>query len=116
MENLVALPFQNDLYCIETGTAKSAVSITKADDFAYDAYHAYKKNICRTIKIFNLRPQEASILKQSALALGFDAAVHRGVLDCSVDISDALLTGSIVQFEKLAFSLKKQPFKMIGDN
>jgi len=75
-------------------------------------HHAYKKNICRTIKIFNLRPQEASILKQSALALGFDAAVHRGVLDCSVDISDALLTGSIVQFEKLALSLKKQPFKM----
>ena len=75
-------------------------------------HHAYKKNICRTIKIFNLRPQEASILKQSALALGFDAAVHRGVLDCSVESSDALLTGSIVQFEKLALSLKKQPFKM----
>ena len=75
-------------------------------------HHACLKNTYKTIKIFNLRPQEASILKQSALALGFDAAVHRGVLDCSVDISDALLTGSIVQFEKLALSLKKQPFKM----
>lgn len=75
-------------------------------------HHAYKKNICKTIKILNLRPQEASILKQSALALGFDAAVHRGVLDCSVECSDALLSGSLVQFEKLAQSLEKQPFKM----
>lgn len=75
-------------------------------------HHACLKNTYKTIKIFNLRPQEASILKQSALALGFDAAVNRGVLDCSVELSDALLSGSIVQFEKLAFSLKKQPFKM----
>lgn len=75
-------------------------------------HHACKKNICRTIKFLNLRPQEASILKQSALALGFDAAVHRGVLDCSVEFSDAILSGSIVQYEKLAQALEKQPFKM----
>ncbi len=75
-------------------------------------HHACLKNTYKTVKVFNLRPQEASILKQSALSLGFDAAVHRGVLDCSVELSDALLTGSIVQFEKLALSLKKQPFKM----
>lgn len=80
-------------------------------DISY-RHHACLKNTYKTIKIFNLRPQEASILKQSALSLGFDAAVHRGVLDCSVEFSDALLSGSIVQFEKLAFSLKKQPFKM----
>ena len=80
-------------------------------DISY-RHHACLKNTYKTIKIFNLRPQEASILKQSALSLGFDAAVHRGVLDCSVEYSDALLSGSIVQFEKLAFSLKKQPFKM----
>ncbi len=75
-------------------------------------HHAIKKNTYKTIKVFNLRPQEASILKQSALALGFDAAVHRGVLDCSVECSDALLSGSLIQFEKLAQALEKQPFKM----
>ena len=75
-------------------------------------HHAIKKNTLKTIKITNLRPQEATILKQSALALGFDAAVHRGVLDCSVETSDAILSGSVVHFEKLVLSLEKQPFKM----
>lgn len=75
-------------------------------------HHAIKKNQFKTIKIFNLRPQEASILKQTALSLGFDAAVNRGVLDCSVQYSDAILTASITQFEKLTLALTKQPFKM----
>lgn len=75
-------------------------------------HHAVKKNQFKTIEVYNIRPQEASILKQSALALGFDAAVHRGVLDCSVESSNAILTGSIVQFEKLAQALQRQPFKM----
>ena len=74
--------------------------------------HAIDKNTTRTIKVINLRPQEATILKQSALALGFDAAVNRGVLDCSVEKSDALLTGSMVQFEKLSQALVNQPFRM----
>ena len=74
--------------------------------------HAVKKNTYKTIKIYNLRPQEASILKQTAIGLGFDACVNRGVLDCSVEYSDAILTGSEVQFEKLAKALSPQPFKM----
>ena len=74
--------------------------------------HACLKNTCKTIKILNLKPQEASILKQSALALGFDAGVHRGVLDCSVEYSDELLSGNVVQFKKLVESLQRQPFKM----
>lgn len=75
-------------------------------------HHAVEKNTLKTFKVMNLRPQEASILKQSALALGFDAAVNRGVLDCSVKYSDALLSGSLVQFKKLCESLRLQPFKM----
>lgn len=74
--------------------------------------HAVEKNDTKTLKILNLLPQEASILKQSALALGFDAAVSRGVLDCSVETSDAILTGSVVQLKKLSESLLVQPFKM----
>jgi len=85
------------------------------ENIGFDAsyrHHALKKNTSKTIKILNLTPQEASILKQSALALGFDAAVNRGVIDCSVEASDALLTGSEVQFDKLAQSLLRQPFRM----
>ena len=44
VENLVALPFQNDLYCIETGTAKSAVSITKADWDSYETSWNFQMN------------------------------------------------------------------------
>lgn len=74
--------------------------------------HAVRKNTFKTLKVFNLRPQEASILKQTALSLGFDAAVNRGVIDCSVKFSDALLTGSLIQFERLCERLSAQPFKM----
>ena len=64
-------------------------------------HHAVKKNTFKTIKICNLIPQQATIIKQSALSLGFDACVHRGVLDCSVEYSDCVLTGSIIQFKNL---------------
>ncbi len=85
------------------------------DNIGFDSSylnHAVEKNTSKTLKIFNLRPQEASILKQSALVLGFDAAVNRGVIDCSVEYSDAVLTGSVVQFKRLCVALEKQPFKM----
>lgn len=85
------------------------------ENVGFDAsyrHHAVKKNSYKTIKVLNLSPQEATILKQSALALGFDAAVNRGVIDCSVDCSDAILTGSIVQFERLVESVSRQPFRL----
>ena len=85
------------------------------ENIGFDAsyiHHAIDKNNSRTIKVLNLKPQEATILKQSALSLGFDAAVHRGVLDCSIEKSDAILTGSLVHFSKLCDAIEKQPFKM----
>lgn len=85
------------------------------ENIGFDAsyrHHAFKKNTSKTLKVLNLTPQEAAILKQSALSLGFDAAVNRGVIDCSVKTSDAVLTGSVVQFERLAQSILKQPFRL----
>lgn len=104
MKNAIVIKFVNPKY-----------AENELNNIGFDAsyrHHAAKKNSYRTIKMLNLSPQEASILKQSALALGFDAAVNRGVIDCSVDYSDALLTGSLVQFEKLARSISRQPFRL----
>lgn len=104
MKNAIVIKFVNPKY-----------AENELNNIGFDVsyrHHAVKKNSYQTIKVLNLSPQEASILKQSALALGFDAAVNRGVIDCSVDYSDALLTGSLIQFEKLASSISKQPFRL----
>ncbi|MCR5262093.1 MAG: dihydropteroate synthase [Candidatus Gastranaerophilales bacterium] len=73
---------------------------------------AEKKFLPQTIKIFNLKPAEANILKQSCLSLGFDAAVHRDTITCRCEKSDAILCGSTSQFLKLCENLKKQPFRL----
>lgn len=80
-------------------------------DRAYIAQGA-EKNISKTLKLFNLKPQEAAVLKQSALSLGFDCCVNRGVIDCSVEFSDCIITGSLSHFRKLAKKLIKQPFRL----
>lgn len=64
------------------------------------------------IKIFNLIPQQASIIKQTALSCGCDCAVHRGVLDCSVPNSNAILSGSYSQLNNVAQKIKSQPFSL----
>ena len=64
------------------------------------------------LKIFNLKPAEANILKQTCLSLGFDAAVNRDAVTCKCDKSDALLSGSINQIEILCQKLEKQPFRL----
>ncbi len=64
------------------------------------------------IKIYNLKPEAATILKQTALSLGADVAVHRGVLDHSIQKSDVILSGSIAQIRTVCEKLKKQQFSM----
>ncbi len=64
------------------------------------------------IKIFNLKPEAATIIKETALASNCDAAIHRGVLDHSIEASDLILSGSAAQLENVAEKLKKQQFSM----
>jgi len=73
---------------------------------------AEKKFLPQQIKIFNLKPAEANILKQACLSLGFDAAVHRDTITCLCEKSDAVLSGSVSQFQKLCGNLRKQPFRL----
>ena len=71
----------------------------------------------KTIKIFNLTPAQANILKQTALALGTDCGVHREVITGRIEFSDVILGGSISELRKIAERLKFQPFylKYLGE-
>lgn len=64
------------------------------------------------IKIYNQKPEAATIIKQSALSSGADAAVHRGVLDHSAALSDVILSGTAAQLQNVAEKLKFQQFSL----
>lgn len=74
--------------------------------------HAVKKHLFLSIKIFDVTPSQATIIKQSALSVGCDCAVNRGVIDCSVSFSDCILSGTISQLENVAKKLQNQPFSL----
>lgn len=63
-------------------------------------------------KIHNLSAPQASIIKQLALSIGSDAAVHREVITCKVEKSDVLIGGSHRQIKDLCKKLKRQPFSL----
>jgi dihydropteroate synthase len=69
---------------------------------------AVKKHLFLSIKIFDVTPSQATIIKQTALSCGCDCAVNRGVIDCSVSFSDCILSGTISQIERVAKKLKKE--------
>ncbi|MEI7474340.1 MAG: dihydropteroate synthase [bacterium] len=62
--------------------------------------------------ICDLTPQQATIIKQTALSLGADSAVHREVITCKVDKSNVLIGCTDTQLERIADKLKLQPFKL----
>ena len=73
---------------------------------------AVKKHLFLSIKIFDVTPSQATIIKQTALSCGCDCAVNRGVIDCSVSFSDCILSGTISQIERVAKKLVNQPFRL----
>jgi len=74
--------------------------------------NAVKKHHFMSIKIFDVTPTQATIIKQTALSCGCDCAVNRGVIDCSVSYSDCILSGSVNQIIEISKKLEKQPFSL----
>ena len=74
--------------------------------------HAVKKHSFLSIKIFDVTPSQATIIKQTALSCDCDCAVNRGVIDCSVSYSDCILSGTIAQLKNVAKKLENQPFSL----
>lgn len=81
----------------------------------FDSCYVHKaadKYKYKTIKIYDLNPAQANILKQTALSIGADCGVHREVITGKIEISDAILGGSFSQLEKISSRLKEQPFSL----
>ncbi len=79
----------------------------------FDASYAHKaveKFDYKNIKIYNLSPAQANIIKQTALSCGADCATHREVITGKIEQSDCILGGSVSEIKKIAEKLKFQPF------
>lgn len=66
----------------------------------------------KNIKIFDLTVPQANILKQTAISVGADCAVHRETITSKVEKTDCILGGSFSQLKKISQKLRKQPFKL----
>lgn len=66
----------------------------------------------KNLKIYNLSPAQANILKQTAISVGADCGTHREVITGKVDISNSILGGSISELRKIADKLQYQPFSL----
>lgn len=69
-----------------------------------------KKGKFLVIKISDLEPAPCNIIKQIALSVGTDAAVHRDVITGKIEDSNVILFGSIKEIERIAEKIRKQPF------
>ena len=71
----------------------------------------------KNIKIYNLSPAQANIIKQTAISCGSDCATHREVITGNVETSNCILAGSVSEIKKIAEKLKFQPFglKELGE-
>jgi len=68
------------------------------------------KAVHRVLKVEDLEPKQANIIKQEMLSRGGEAAVSRGTVDGSVEKTDVLLMGTLKQFHGFTNKLKMQPF------
>ncbi len=66
------------------------------------------KAVYLTIKLEGVSSYAANIIKQEMLGKGSDAAVNRGVVNCSVESSEVLMMGTCSQYKKLIYKLGMQ--------
>jgi len=70
------------------------------------------KGLHHLIKVYDLAPRQANIIKQEMLSKGGEAAVARGSVDASVEKTDVLLMGTERQYRALIRKLRAQPFSL----
>jgi dihydropteroate synthase len=68
------------------------------------------KAVYRLVMMDGVQPRQANIIKQELLGKGGEAAVSRGVVDCSVSESKVLLMGTLRQYDGFLAKLEAQPF------
>lgn len=88
---------------------------TELESIGFDKSYLHKavdKYQYKSIKIFELSLPQANILKQTAISVGADCAIHREVLTSKVEKTDCILGGSFSQLKKISQKLRLQPFKL----
>ncbi|MBI5698996.1 dihydropteroate synthase [Candidatus Saganbacteria bacterium] len=68
------------------------------------------KSVFRVIKLKNVPPVAANILKQEILSYGGESANAYGAINHSVEKTDVLICATLAQFEKLVEKLKQHQF------
>lgn len=68
------------------------------------------KQFHHNFKVTGLTPGQANVLKQEALSIGAEAAVAKGTASCSIETTDAVLSGTVRQLEALIEKLALQSF------
>lgn len=91
-------------------TLKEYIEKIGPDNYAKE--YLLKKMLYLHIYIEDLTPTQANIIKQTMLSIGSDAVVNKGCIDHSVERSDCLVFGSLLQLERFCEKLKKQPFRL----
>ncbi|UCH03735.1 MAG: dihydropteroate synthase [Candidatus Thorarchaeota archaeon] len=64
-----------------------------------------RKAVTLNLLLRNVRTPAALIIKQEMLALGGDAAYHHDTIDSGVDVTDVLVMGTPIHFDKLVKKL-----------
>ncbi|MBW1645132.1 MAG: dihydropteroate synthase [Deltaproteobacteria bacterium] len=82
------------------GTDKQGISLMK------------NKLVHHTLRVGPLPPRAANIVKQEMLAVGGEAAVSRGVIDCSAPDGPVLLSATRKQFRRFLQKMRSQPFSL----
>jgi dihydropteroate synthase len=67
------------------------------------------KTLHLNFKVEGIDPRTANLLKQEMFSLGGDVALDGRGLDCSLKSTDAILTGTLKQFETLILKLDQYP-------
>ena len=98
VKNLTAENVENEL---EKIGFDSGYKFIASDKFKY-----------KNLKIFDLTPAQANIIKQLALSVGADCGTHRDVITGNIEKSDVILGGSLSQLKKISEKLKVQPFSL----
>lgn len=99
---------------INTDIEKEIQSVGFDKHYANQAVNKFEY---KNIKIYDLTPPQANILKQTALSVGADCATHRETITAKVEKTNCILGGSLSQLKKIAQKLSAQPFglKELGE-
>jgi dihydropteroate synthase len=111
-------PLNSSIRCLDIQTVKKSSSeMERVGVDPIGIQIMAPKLIHLNLKISSLTPAQANVIKQEMLSVGGEASVSSGVVSCEVDTTDAILSGTYKQLNKVIKKLKVQPYGLadLGD-